>query len=85
MVWLWWCGIRVQVEALVQAPEDGCINNQNMLSIKSRNNKASDINLVSLYSIILQYSQFNSYLQKSCCGNTSVNNYTLKYIVKTVM
>jgi len=62
VVWLWWCGIRMQVEALVvlqqpyhnvtpthiesdqcnprnnsthksQAPEDGCINIRNMLSI----------------------------------------------------
>ena len=33
-----------------QAPEDGCINIRNMLSIKWRNNKASDIKLVSLYS-----------------------------------
>ena len=32
-----------------QAPEDGCINIRNMLSIKYRNNKASDIKLVSLY------------------------------------
>ena len=31
-----------------QAPEDGCINIRNMLSIKYRNNKASDIKLVSL-------------------------------------
>ena len=35
-----------------QAPEDGCINIGNMLSIKSWNNKVSDIKLVSLYSII---------------------------------
>ena len=35
-----------------QAPEDGCINIRNMLSIKWRNNKASDIKLVSLYSSI---------------------------------
>jgi len=56
VVWLWWCGIRMQAEALVpqpayhiepdqynpwnnsahksQAPEDGCINICNMLSIK---------------------------------------------------
>ena len=46
VVWLWWCGIRMQAEALVpcnlwnnsahksQAPEDGCINIRNMLSIK---------------------------------------------------
>jgi len=35
-----------------QAPEDGCINIRNMLSIKQRNNKASYIKLVSLYSTI---------------------------------
>jgi len=35
-----------------QAPEDGCINIRNMLSIKQRNNKASDLKLVSLYSTI---------------------------------
>ena len=35
-----------------QAPEDGCINIQNMLGIKSWNNKASDIKLVSLYSTL---------------------------------
>ena len=35
-----------------QAPEDGCINIWNMLSIKYWNNKASDIKLVSLYSTI---------------------------------
>jgi len=35
-----------------QAPEDWCINIRNMLSIKWWNNKASDIKLVSLYSII---------------------------------
>jgi len=35
-----------------QAPEDGCINIRNMLSIKYWNNKASDIQLVSLYSTI---------------------------------
>jgi len=62
VVWLGWCGIRMQAEALVpqpaygyhtdsdiepeqhnlwnnstnksQAPEDGCINIRNMLSIK---------------------------------------------------
>ena len=113
VVWLWWCGIRRQAEALVlsyfvgyidlvrcvlvlrcglavvvwypyaswgtstttakpqrntnthrkdqynpwnnsahksQAPEDGCINIRNMLSIIQRNNKTSDIKLVSLYS-----------------------------------
>jgi len=33
-----------------QTLEDGCINIRNMLSIKKRNNKASDIKLVSLYS-----------------------------------
>ena len=33
-----------------QAPEDGCINIRNILSIKQRNKKASDIKLVSLYS-----------------------------------
>jgi len=35
-----------------QVSEDGCINIRNMLSIKWRNNKASDIKLVSLYSTI---------------------------------
>jgi len=35
-----------------QAPEDGCINIQNMLSSKQWNNKASDIKLLSLYSSI---------------------------------
>ena len=35
-----------------QAPEDGCINIRNMLSIKWWNNKASGIKLVSLYSNI---------------------------------
>ena len=35
-----------------QAPEDGCINIRNMLNIKYRNNKASDIKQVSLYSAI---------------------------------
>jgi len=35
-----------------QAPEDGCINIRNMLSIKYRNNKASDIKLIYLYSTI---------------------------------
>jgi len=35
-----------------QAPEDGCINIRNMLSIKWWNNKASYIKLVSLYSTI---------------------------------
>ena len=35
-----------------QAPEDGCINIRNMLSIKYWNNKASGIKLVSLYSTI---------------------------------
>jgi len=35
-----------------QAPENGCINTRNMLSIKQWNNKASDIKLVSLYSTI---------------------------------
>ena len=35
-----------------QAPEDGYINIRNMLSIKQRNNKASDTKLISLYSTI---------------------------------
>jgi len=35
-----------------QAPEDGCINIRNMLSIKLWNNKASGIKLFSLYSTI---------------------------------
>jgi len=35
-----------------QAPEAGCINIRNMLSIIYWNNKASDIKLVSLYSTI---------------------------------
>jgi len=35
-----------------EAPEDGCINIRNMLSGKYWNNKASDIKLVSFYSII---------------------------------
>ena len=35
-----------------QGPDDGCINIRNMLSIKYWNNKASDIKLFSLYSII---------------------------------
>ena len=35
-----------------QAPDDGCINIRNLLSIKKRNNKARDIKLVSLYSPI---------------------------------
>jgi len=35
-----------------QAPEDGCINVRNILSIKWRNNKASDFKLVSLCSTI---------------------------------
>jgi len=34
------------------APEDGCINIRNMLSIKQWNNKTSDLKLVSLYSTI---------------------------------
>ena len=34
VVWLGWCGIRIQAQALLQAPEDGCINIRNMLSIK---------------------------------------------------
>jgi len=34
------------------APEDGCINIRNMSSIKQRNNNASDIKLVSLYSTV---------------------------------
>jgi len=33
-----------------QAPEDGCINNRNMLSTEENNNKTSGIKLVSLYS-----------------------------------
>ena len=45
VVWLWCCGIRMQAEELV--PEDGCINIRNMLNIKKRNNKTSDIKLVS--------------------------------------
>jgi len=36
-----------------QAPENGCIDIRNMLSIKYRNNKASDIKLVSLYSTMI--------------------------------
>jgi len=52
VVWLGWCGIRIQAEALLeqynpwnnstnksQAPEDGCINIRNMLSIKYWNKK----------------------------------------------
>ena len=35
-----------------QAPEDRCTNIRNMLNIKWRNNKASDIKLVYLYSTI---------------------------------
>jgi len=38
-----------------------------------------------LAKVILQYSQFNSYLQTRCCGSISVNNCTTKYIVKTAM
>ena len=38
-----------------------------------------------LAKFILQYSQFNSYLQTRCCGSISVNNYTIKYTVKTAM
>jgi len=36
-----------------QAPEDGCMNIRNMLSIKYRNNILSDIKLVYLYSTML--------------------------------
>jgi len=36
-----------------QAPEDGCTNIRNMLSIKQWNNEVSDIKLVYLYSSIL--------------------------------
>jgi len=43
-----------------QAPQDGCINIRNMLSIKQWNNKASDIKLVSLYSTIkMMYGPIN--------------------------
>jgi len=38
-----------------KAPEDGCINIRNMLSMKSWNKKASDIKLVSLYSTISKH------------------------------
>jgi len=34
-VWLGWCGIRLQqTEAQLQAPDNGCINVRNMLSIE---------------------------------------------------
>jgi len=52
-VTLWFgCGGVVSVYSTnnSQAPEDGCINTRNILSIKYKNNKASDIKLVSLYS-----------------------------------
>ena len=38
---------------------------------------------LSLAKVMLQYSQFNWYLQTRCCGSISVNNYTIKYSVKT--
>jgi len=46
-----------------QAPEDGCINIRNMLSIKQGNKKANDIKLVSLYSTIklLDYKSILNY------------------------
>jgi len=40
---------------------------------------------LSLAKVILQYSQFNSYLQTRRCGSISVNNYTIKYIVTTIV
>jgi len=62
LAWLGWGGIRVagcrthnqcgDTIEKSQAPEDGCINIRNTLSIKKWNNKASDIKLVSLYSTI---------------------------------
>jgi len=36
-----------------QAPEDICTNIRNMLSSEERNNKASNVNLVYIYSILL--------------------------------
>jgi len=36
-----------------------------------------------LAKVMLQYSQFNSYLQTRCCGSITVKNYTIKYTVKT--
>jgi len=50
-VWLWWCGIFMQSEALLHT-EDGRINVRNMLRIEYNNNKTSGIKLVSLYSTI---------------------------------
>jgi len=46
-----------------QAPEDGCINIQNMLSIKLWNNKTSDIKLVSLFiQLAFKCVQINQFL-----------------------
>ena len=87
VVWLVWCGIRMQAEAChttpakphrntnthrtrainpwnnstnkSQAPEDGCINIRNMLSIKYWNNKTSNIKLVSLFSIYFRFNKFS--------------------------
>jgi len=96
VVWLGWCGIRMQAEAVhtdtttpqpnhnvtlthiepeqynpwynstnkSQAPEDGCINIRNMLSIKQWNSKATDIKLVSLY--IQIWWNFQSWLLPYC-------------------
>jgi hypothetical protein len=48
------CVICVLTQGKSQAPEDGCTNIRNMLSNKQCNNKASDIKLVYLYSIIIE-------------------------------
>ena len=73
VVWLWWCGIRMQAEALVpthiepeqynpwnnwtyksQAPEDGCIlTSETCWALNNEIIKASDIELVSLYSTVI--------------------------------
>ena len=42
----------LQLNDKSQAPEDGCTNIRNMLSSKWWNNKASDIKLVYLYSVM---------------------------------
>ena len=49
-----------------QAPEDGCINIRNTLSIKYWNSKASDIKLVSLYSTIYMWNLYPILLPGKC-------------------
>ena len=62
-----------------QAPEDGCINIRNMLSIKYWNSKASDIKLVSLYSTVWKIFSLWSWMLWELLYNRQVSESSIHY------